>query len=318
MIINGADLNSKEKAALALRGLYSTHGFSLYRMSKFESFDLYARNRDFMDSASIITFTDTDGRLMALKPDVTLSIIKNNRHIGDGVRKLYYNENIYRVSPKTHYFKEIDQVGLECLGNVGEDLVCEVLALAAESLGLVADRAVLCVSDLDILSSLIRDCGASKDTEKEIADCISQKNAHELRRICGEAGVDPARTADLLEVIGIYGPPRKALPKLKEAFPGRFEEQIGMLEKITDAVEEAGFGDMLTLDFSVVSDLKYYNGVYFKGFVEGNPDGVLSGGQYDKLMQNMGRRSRAIGFAVYMDNLGRLPKMKDREVTIRG
>ena len=51
MIIEGADLNNREKAMFALRALYSSHGFSLYRMSKFEEFDLYARNRDFMDSA---------------------------------------------------------------------------------------------------------------------------------------------------------------------------------------------------------------------------------------------------------------------------
>ena len=56
---------------------------------------------------------------------------------------------------------------------------------------------------------------------------------------------------------------------------------------------------------SVKSDLNYYNGIIFKSFVEGVPDGVLSGGQYDKLMDNMNRNSRAIGFAVYMDYLGK-------------
>ena len=40
-----------------------------------------------------------------------------------------------------------------------------------------------------------------------------------------------------------------------------------------------------------------------KGFVEGIPDSVLSGGQYDRLMAKMGRKSRAMGFAVYMDAL---------------
>ena len=72
------------------------------------------------------------------------------------------------------------------------------------------------------------------------------------------------------------------------------------------------------MDFSVVSDLKYYNGIFFKGFVKGVPDGVLSGGQYDKLMKNMNRNSKAIGFAVYMDNLGRLSRFEGEEVVIRG
>jgi ATP phosphoribosyltransferase len=41
----------------------------------------------------------------------------------------------------------------------------------------------------------------------------------------------------------------------------------------------------------------------FKGFVEGVPSAVLSGGQYNKLMKKMKRRSSAVGFAAYLDML---------------
>ncbi len=61
----------------SLRALYSKFGYRPYRMSKFEEYDLYAGNRSFLPSGGVITFTDTNGRLMALKPDVTLSIAKN-------------------------------------------------------------------------------------------------------------------------------------------------------------------------------------------------------------------------------------------------
>jgi ATP phosphoribosyltransferase regulatory subunit len=154
MIINQEIFSNKEKAMFALRQLYASHGFSMYRMSKFEEFELYASNMDFLDSGQIITFTDTDGMLMALKPDVTLSIVKNNRHIGNRIIKLYYNENIYRVSPKTHYFKEIMQVGLECLGAVDSACISEVLLLAAESMQVLSDEPKLDVSNLDILTQL--------------------------------------------------------------------------------------------------------------------------------------------------------------------
>ncbi|MBE7014067.1 MAG: hypothetical protein E7419_02530, partial [Ruminococcaceae bacterium] len=41
-------------------------------------------------------------------------------------------------------------------------------------------------------------------------------------------------------------------------------------------------------------------------FINGVPEGVLSGGQYDKLMNKMGKKSNAIGFAVYLDVLDRI------------
>ena len=329
MIIEGADLNNKEKAMFALRALYSSHGFSLYRMSKFEEFDLYARNRDFMDSASIITFTDTDGMLMALKPDVTLSIVKNNRHIGNDIRKLYYNENIYRVSPKTHYFKEIMQVGLECLGKIDDDCICEVLLMAAESLKVLSDNAILDISNLDILSRIIEACDVSEEVEAKITTCIGEKNLHGLCRICDESGIGGQKKDLLQKLITLYGDAEEVISELEEVFydlgddlteesRAIYGESIRKLVMIKDAFEGTGLEDMIRIDFSVVSDLNYYNGIIFKGFVEGIPDGVLSGGQYDKLMDNMNRNSRAIGFAVYMDYLGKLSKFDGEEVVIRG
>lgn len=329
MIIEGADLNNKEKAMFALRALYSSHGFSLYRMSKFEEFDLYARNRDFMDSASIITFTDTDGMLMALKPDVTLSIVKNNRHIGNAIRKVYYNENIYRVSPKTHYFKEIMQVGLECLGKIDDDCICEVLLMAAQSLDVLSESAVLDISNLDILSMVVSACDVNGEVEEEITKCIGQKNLHGLCKICADNGITGTKRDLLKKLVTLYGEPKKVIAELEAELEeidgamsdeGRqiFAESIRKLKMIVDAFEGTGLEDMIRIDFSVVSDLNYYNGIIFKGFVEGVPDGVLSGGQYDKLMDNMNRNSRAIGFAVYMDTLGRLPKFEGEEVVIRG
>lgn len=41
----------------------------------------------------------------------------------------------------------------------------------------------------------------------------------------------------------------------------------------------------------------------FRGYLAGIPTGVLSGGQYDKLARKLGKQARAIGFAVYVDNL---------------
>ena len=54
--------------------------------------------------------------------------------------------------------------------------------------------------------------------------------------------------------------------------------------------------------------MNYYNGIVFRGYVEGIPTGILSGGQYDKLMSKMGKNARGIGFAVYLDQLERLDK----------
>ena len=78
------------------------------------------------------------------------------------------------------------------------------------------------------------------------------------------------------------------------------------MEAVVAALDEVGCADHINIDFSVVNDMNYYSGVVFRGFVDGIPEGILSGGRYDKLMRKMGRNAGAIGFAVYLDMLERL------------
>ena len=56
-------MRKEEKADLALRGLYASYGYRELKMGKFEEYDLYTRNRDFIPTESIIAFTGADGRL---------------------------------------------------------------------------------------------------------------------------------------------------------------------------------------------------------------------------------------------------------------
>ena len=62
--------------------------------------------------------------------------------------------------------------------------------------------------------------------------------------------------------------------------------------------------------------MNYYNGIVFKGFIKGIPTGILSGGQYDNLMGKMGKKSHAIGFAVYLDELSRFYESQEYDVDV--
>ena len=139
-VIDTKLLKSEEKAIFSLRSLYSRYGYLPFKMSKFEEYELYLKNKDFLVSDRIITFNDTNGKLMALKPDVTLSIIKNCEDTVGFKQKLCYNENVYRVSGSTHQYKEIMQTGIECIGDIDNYDVFEVITLAAKSLSLISDK----------------------------------------------------------------------------------------------------------------------------------------------------------------------------------
>ncbi len=312
MIIETDNLKYDEQAVFLLRSLYSKYGYKQYKMRKFEEYDLYVRNKDFLISDSVITFTDTNGKLMALKPDVTLSIVKNTKDSDGSVQKVYYDENVYRVSKGTHSYKEIKQAGLECIGDVDTYCVCEVLSLAVKSLMTISESCVVDVSDLAILFALYDYIGLSYETRKRMTSLISDKNTHEMKRLCEDMSVSAESTALLEELISYNGTPDEILPRLK-AMAERIgaQAEFSKFESVVSSLDEE-LQSKLRIDFSVVSDINYYNGIVFKGFIDKIPDSVLSGGRYDSLMQSMSRKSKAIGFAVYIDMLERF-NIKERE-----
>jgi ATP phosphoribosyltransferase regulatory subunit len=273
-----------------------------YKMSKFEEYDLYARNKHFLLSENVITFTDTDGKLMALKPDVTLSIVKNTKDAAGEVQKLYYDENVYRVSKGTHAFRELTQVGLECIGDVDDYAVCEVLVLAADSLAEISEDFVLDVSDLSLLGAVMDALQVSDAAKAELLHCIGEKNMHGVKEIARRERANEAALAKLCTLVGYDLPLAAGISALHAEF-SEYKELLAPLETLCRTLGVRA--QKVHLDFSVVNDMSYYNGIVFKGFVNGVPAGVLSGGQYDGLMQKMGRRARAIGFAVYLDQLER-------------
>lgn len=296
MKINDTLLTYNEKLVYSLKDLYASNGFSLYRMSKFEEYDFYAKNKDFLVSDKVLTFTDGNGRLMALKPDVTLSIVANRRE-DDISNKLYYNENIYRFDAKSGSFKEILQTGVECFGDLKDDDLLNTIFLAIRSMETISKDFLLVLSDLDLSEAIIQSPLLTKAKQKELFRILKEKKIHELDAFYAENGQNE-KQRDLLEkLMNCIGRIDEVLTQLRELC-----DETGVdssLLKILTVLKEKGYGEKIVVDTSLVDDINYYNGIIFKGYLPSLPDPVLSGGQYDRLMEKLAKKSKAIGFAVY-------------------
>ncbi|MEG0911843.1 MAG: ATP phosphoribosyltransferase regulatory subunit, partial [Ruthenibacterium sp.] len=77
------------------------------------------------------------------------------------------------------------------------------------------------------------------------------------------------------------------------------------LQALCDTLHSMGKTAQLRLDFSIIHDIDYYNGIIFQGYVRGVPHAVLAGGRYDNLMRRFGKTQAALGFALYLGELGR-------------
>ena len=299
-------LKPQERFSLQLRMIYEKAGFRQYHMGRFEEYGLYQENRRFLSSEQVITFTDLDGRLLALKPDVTLSIAKNAQVEQGSCGRFYYSENVYRPSQESHTFREISQMGLECIGAVDDEVTAQTVALALQSLAVTERDYVLELSHMGFVTGLLDAVGAPESIRPRLLNCIRDRNAHELQKCAAEAGLSRQGTDALRKLNTLSGDWEAVLTEaeplaLNAPMGAALEELRGLCSRLT----EQGGTAKLRIDLSLVGNMEYYNGLVMQGYLDGLPRAVLKGGRYDPLAEQFRKGARAIGFALYLDELAR-------------
>jgi len=292
-------LKFDERVVFEMRDTFIKNGYRQFKMNKFEEYDFYSKNKDFLVSDGVITFNDTNGKLLALKPDVTLSIIKNCKDEKGKVQKYFYNENVYRIADDTGTYKEIMQTGLECIGTISDREIIEVGVLALKCLATISKDFVLRISDVALVDAILEDMGFDRSTKNQVLLAIASKNQNSIKELLTEQQYDS---------IGAFFNPLN--PESLQAVESlakseRTKELFFQFEKVCFALMQTTYGDKVRIDFSITSPDAYYCGIIFKGYINGVSAKVLSGGRYDNLLKKMGRKDGAIGFAVYLDAIKR-------------
>lgn len=288
-------MTDEEKLIFTLRSMWRDAGYVSYKVRAAEEYDYYVRNKEFLDNRQIITFTDRDGVLMALKSDVTLSLVKKIKDT-DTLRRVMYNEKIYRIPQFSSSFREIEQTGLECLGPLTTENVVEVASLALSSLRKIGEKCCLTLSHMGIINSVLE--GVEEERREEIISMVKKRKTEDIRRI-GEEDRSSERASELF--LSLLDPRLKSSELC--SLMRKYNLNADALDELEAIVSSLG-DECVTLDFSSLGAFGYYNGIIMKGFVEGLIRPVLLGGEYSLLLRRMNKNiSRALGFAVYMDEL---------------
>lgn len=294
-------MTEKKDLKWELEALYASYGYEKYRMAGFEEYALYLENKSFLTSDKMITFNDLDGRLMALKPDVTLSIVKNALP-ASGVGKYYYTESVFRPNRASDGFKELTQTGLEAIGDIDAVTVTEAVELALKSLEHAGGEYVLVLSDVRFTEGLVHAVGKGAELKEELRDVIAKKRTGEVEKISEKYSLRKGDAKTISEVINLPPEPLKALDKAsKYAFGKEANIAIDELRALVCAFSGTRYAKKIQIDFSITGNTNYYNGILFSGYIEGIAGGVLKGGRYDKLVGEEGKG--AVGFALYTDEI---------------
>ena len=294
-----------ERATFTLRALYEQAGYRKYRCSRFEEYALYQEYNRFLPDTQVVTFTDLDGKLRAIKPDVTLSIAKTAQPAPGECKRFYYNEEVCRPSRESHTFQTIRQMGLECMGAVDAAVQAETVGLALQSLAALGVATVLEISHMGFVTGLLDALNIEPAVRGRLLEYLRGKNGHELRRAAEKFGLSAAAADSLCGLLTLHGAPTEVLQQAETCC--LCETQRSALTELRQLVDTLpAQGCELRLDLSMADEMDYYNGLVFVGYAAGIPCAVLKGGRYDYLMQRFTPTANAIGFAMYLDELERL------------
>ena len=300
-----SSLKEEEKIILKLRKHYEQYGYKKIKLSKFESYDLYNENADFIKIENIITFMAPTGKLQTLRPDVTLSIVKKYaRDKKKEMEKLYYIENIYRLSKEDMEYKELNQIGVEILGESDGYSDFEIINLAAESMELINKNFILDISNINYLSGLFEEMNSGYTLEKEVLMNIQHKNVHDLEKILTRENVESKYKEILIKIPDLSGKFHNVITEAEKlVLNEKMQKALDELKMLGQAFPKMIKNGKILLDFSIVNSLDYYNGLIFHGYIENNPKIIRSGGNYDKLIEKYDKNKGATGFAIYLDEL---------------
>lgn len=305
-----ANLINENSIVSNLINIYERFGFKKIKLSKFEDYNLYNNNKDFLQTEHILTFMNLNGNLKSLRPDVTLSIVKKVLKDNEKeTQKIYYIEDIYKIV--SNEYEEIPQVGVEIIGKLNNYSNLEIISMAIESLKSINKNYILEISNIDFISAIFDEIDLEENLKIEILNNIYLKNKHDLEKLLNK-NVDNKYKKYILSFIELSGNYKDILKKLKSLIINKkMQKSYEELKSLSFVFELYNNFDKILLDFSIESQLGYYNGIIFKGYIKGNNDIILSGGKYDKLLNKFNSNKNAIGFAIYMDKLYEKNKTSD-------
>ena len=298
----------REWAIKKLEKIYESFGYESIVTPTIEYYKTFFNSKDGIKEEEVYKFFDNNGRILVLRPDMTIPIA---RVVGTKMRevkmpiRLRYCSNVFNVNKSFGGKRnEYTDCGVEFIGDssLGSDL--EILVLALEGLKeLGLDKFKLEIGNIKFFNSAFNEMGLKEEDREILANLIETKSLIELKVFLSSLNIEKKYKDFLSKLPWLFGNKEVLDNGLKLAFNEEVKESLKYMKKLYSILEKLGYGEYITFDLGMVPRVNYYTGIIFKVYLNGIGDTVLNGGRYDSLIGAYGRNLDAIGFSVNIDLL---------------
>lgn len=285
--------------------LFESRGFSEVVTPEIEFLDVFTLRSYHMSEESMYKLSDRHGRLIVLRPDLTMPIARlvSTRLQDQPVPlRLFYNQKVYHATPSLagHSDEEL-QSGIEMLGVCGKRSDLEAVSIAMEALERCgASDCRLEIGHIAIFNRLMEKLGIEDELKEEIRWCIEIKNYPALGDLV-DSKLPTEAAYQIKQLPRLFGSDEvfdKAVALFQD---DEITETVEYLRSLYNDLRKLGAKETVSVDLGIVNRTNYYTGVIFRGYISGFGQAVLSGGRYDNLLAEFGTPLPAIGFGLNLD-----------------
>lgn len=276
-------------------------GYMNIEPSIFEGYDEFIGVNSRTDKKSTVKLLDNSGGILILSPDITTGIInKFMPRWESGLKlKIFYCGKTYRHNGTG--IKENREIGVEIIGEKNHDTDRYILNTANCIMSRYSDNYLFEIGNVKFLKGIIRACSFNKSDYDSILNLLYLKNRQELKEyLSGLPYREPMST--LSNIFDLEGTFDEILEQLNGLYMNNLMKQgIEELRAVDNYMKN--ITDKITYDLSMVSELSYYDGIIFRGYIYGSNKEIIKGGRYDSFTEQYGCKIPAIGFTTELDEL---------------
>lgn len=284
-----------------IRETFRLNGYREIETPTIEFYDVFENS--LINQESMYKFCDSKGRLLALRPDITIPVAR--------IAATKLKDEVYPIKccyiGNTFSFDEIGggrqneftQAGCELLGVNSPDADAEIIAMAIESLKATGiEDFKIDIGQVGFFKGLMEESGLDENAIEEVREFIDQKNLVGIEQVMDRYKVKNSLKKIILDLPRLFGS-REILQRIDYDDIGkRAASALQNIKEVLEILEDRNLSEYVSIDLGMVQSLNYYTGIVFRGYTHGVGFPVMSGGRYDRLVALFGRDLEATGFSL--------------------
>lgn len=306
--IYGEECARKLAVQEQIQKVFHLYGYRDIETPVFEFFDIFNKERGSVSDREMYKFFDRDNNTLVLRPDITPSIARcAAKYFMDEAKSLrfcYLGQTFINSTSYQGRFKETTQTGAELIGDDTSDADGEMIAMVIDALkaaGLKEFQVEL--GQVEFYRGLVEEAGMDQETMERLQLLIEHKNFFGVEELLTEQTMKPELKNLFLKLPELFGDIDKIRLAKSMTDNDRAIRAIERLERVQEILDSYGLGDYVSYDLGMLSKYSYYTGIIFKAYTYGTGEYVVTGGRYDKLLEQFGKNAPAVGFVIMADQL---------------